>query len=180
MSHIRILAVVLALGSIILSPMPAHAGSVWDANDPGHRLDIRWVGVYQQADGRIRVTVSFYGRVRNRWFNRPLSRNIGIPATSANLQVGFSDNRINEFFFAGFLRTRHRGLVAWLCETGSGCSTTYGVHVGRPDRRTIRVRIPRFAFDDDFGPVPGWYFRGVSWTHDFKTKLDRTRWGVFN
>jgi hypothetical protein len=53
MGRIRVLAVVLALGSIMLSPVPAHAGSVWDANDPAHRLDIRWVGVYQQADGRI-------------------------------------------------------------------------------------------------------------------------------
>jgi hypothetical protein len=175
MSRIRVLAVVLALGSIMLGPVPAHAGSVWDANDAGHRLDIRWVGVYQQADGRMRVTVSFYGRVRNKWFNRPLSRLIGIPATTANLWIGFSDDRTGEDFVAGFLRTRHRGLIAWLCESGSGCSSGNGVHVGRPDRRTIRARLPTF---DGFGPVPGWYFRGVSKTHDFKA-IDRTGWGLF-
>jgi len=174
MSRIRVLAVVLALGSIILSPMPAHAGSVWDVNDPGHRPDIRWVGAYQQADGRLRVTVSFYGRVRNRWFNRPVGVLAGLGPWSANLRVGFTDDRtIGEYWFALFQRTRHRGLIAWLCESGSGCSGP--AHVGRPDRRTIRARIPTFT---GFGPAPGWFFRGVSRTHDLKTVIDRTRWGI--
>jgi hypothetical protein len=168
------LAVVLALGSIMLGPVPAHAGSIWDANDPGHRLDIRWVGVYQQADGRTRVTVSFYDRVRNRWFNRPSDLE-GAGPWAANLAVGFSEDRIGEYYFALFLRTRHHGLIAGLCESGSSCSGG-PVHVGRPDRRTIRVRIPTF---DGYGPAPGWYFRGVSRTHDLKTVIDRTGWGIF-
>ncbi len=66
MGRIRVLAVVLALGFIVLGPIPAQAGSVWDPNEPGHRLDIRWVGVYQQPDGLMRVTISFHDRVRVR------------------------------------------------------------------------------------------------------------------
>jgi hypothetical protein len=41
---------------------------MWDPNESGHRLDMRWVGVYFEADGRFRVTVTFYDRVRMRWF----------------------------------------------------------------------------------------------------------------
>jgi hypothetical protein len=177
MSRIRVLLVVLALGSIVLNPLPAQAGSVWDANDSGHRLDIRWVGAYQQADGRMRVTVSFYDRVRTRWFNRPGDPLVGIPAWTANLYVGFAEDRADGMsHFALFLRTRHDGLIAWLCEGGSGC--TGRVHVGRPDRRTIRARFR--AFPDGYGgPAPGWFFRGFSRTHDLKTAIDRTHWGVF-
>jgi hypothetical protein len=177
MSRIRVLLVVLALGSIILNPLPAQAGSVWDANDSGHRLDIRWVGAYQQADGRMRVTVSFYDRVRTRWFNRPSDPLVGIPAWTANLRVGFAEDRAGGmYWFALFLRTRHDGLIAWLCESGSGCSGGTPSHVGRPDSRTIRARIPTF---DRYGPTRGWFFRGFSRTHDLKTAIDRTHWGVF-
>jgi hypothetical protein len=172
MSRIRILVVLLALGSIVLNPAPAHAGSVWDANDPGRKLDIRWVGVYQQADDRMRVTVSFYGRVRNRWFNRP-GHLEGVEAWTANLRVGFTEDRARgAFFFALFLRSRHNGLVAWLCEAGSGCAGPARTH--RVDRDTIRARI----LGPPYGPAPGWYFRAESYTHDLETRIDRTRQGV--
>jgi hypothetical protein len=169
MGRIRVFAVVLALGSVILGPIPAHAGSVWDANDPGHRLDIRWVGAYQQADGRMRVTVAFYDRVRIRWFNG------GRDPSKATLGVGFTDDykRIGPYFFALFVRNRHGGLSVWLCESGSSCSGP--ARVGRPDGMTIRARIQNF----DYGPAPGWDFRGLSQTKDLKRVIDRTHWAVF-
>jgi hypothetical protein len=140
-------------------------------------MDIRWVGAYQQADGRMRVTVSFYGRVRNRWFNRPSRVQGFVDPSAANLAVGFTKDRtLDEHWAALFLRTRHKGLIAWLCEYGSSCSGP--VHVDRPDRRTIRARLvePPPSIP---GPAPGWYFRGISRTHDLKTVIDRTHWGVF-
>ena len=50
MSRIRVLFVVFALGSIFLNPLPAQAGSVWDANHSEHRLGIRWVAARAAAD----------------------------------------------------------------------------------------------------------------------------------
>lgn len=167
MGRIRVLAVVLALGSIILGPIHAQAGSVWDPNEPGHRMDIRWVGAYQQADGRMRVTVAFHDRVRMRWFNVRGPWN-------ATVTVGFThDRQIGAYFVVLFVRNRHGGLSAWLCESGSNCSGP--VHVGRPDRKTIRARIMNF----DYGPAPGWFFRGQTQTRDLNKALDRTRWAIF-
>lgn len=58
-TRLRAIAIALSLASIISTATPAHAGSVWDPNEPGHRLDIRWAGVTIQADGRMRVTITF-------------------------------------------------------------------------------------------------------------------------
>jgi hypothetical protein len=165
MGRISVLAVVLALSSVVSLAVPARAGSVWDENDPGRRLDIRWVGAYQQIDGRMRVTVSFYAPVRKRWFNRGNVRD----AISLNSNMFV---RFGAYFFQ-FLRTRRSGrLVAWLCEAGSGCAGPARTH--RVDRDTIRARI----LGPPYGPAPGWYFRAESYTHDLETRIDRTRQGV--
>lgn len=66
----RLRAVPLALALLMVAPSLASAGSVWDPNDPAYGLDIRWTGVYVQADGKMRVTMSFHAPVRLRWFNR--------------------------------------------------------------------------------------------------------------
>jgi hypothetical protein len=42
MGRVRICTVLLALGFVVLAAMPARAGSVWGANDAGHRLDTKW------------------------------------------------------------------------------------------------------------------------------------------
>jgi hypothetical protein len=165
MNRLPVKAAAVLLSLIVLAPGPARAGSVWDPNEPGHRLDIRWVGAYQQLDGRLRVTVSFYDRTRIRWFN-------GGSPFHANLLVGFTDDRIiaPPFLFALFVRNRHNRLSAWLCESGSSCNGP--VHVRRVDRDTIRARIP----NPDWGPAAGCDFRGFSRTPDSNALIDRTRW----
>jgi hypothetical protein len=169
MLQIRTLAVVIAVMSVALNAVPARAASVWDPNDPARRLDIRWVA-YQQADGRMRLTVSFYGRFHKGWLNTTR----GAPSSS-NLYVGFTHDRtIPEYWFALFSRTPRGRLVAWLCESGSSCVDRSRVR--RVDRDTIRVRLRN---DFGHGPAPGWYFRASSYTHDLKTPIDRTQWGVF-
>jgi hypothetical protein len=161
-------AAVALLSLIVLAPAPAQAGSVWDPNETGHQLDIRWVGAYQQLDGRMRVTVSFYDRTRIRWFS-------GGSPFNANLLVGFTHDRnvTPPYWFALFVRNRHNRLSAWLCESGSGC---FGpARVQRVDRDTIRARIS----NPDYGPASGWDFRGSSLTRDTHALIDRTRWARF-
>ena len=82
------LAVLISLASVLLVPTPATAGSAWDPNDAGYRLDIRWVGVYQESDGRLRVTVVFYDPVRLQWFRT----GSGSPFESRSA-VAFTDDR---------------------------------------------------------------------------------------
>jgi hypothetical protein len=167
MSHPLAKAAVALLSVIVLAPAPARAGSVWDPDEPGHRLDIRWVGAYQQLDGRMRVTMSFYDRTRIRWFDE------GIPIShfDANVKVGFTDVRgSSPYWFVMFMRNQHDWLSAWLCESGSSC---YGpFHVHRVDRDTIRARIS----SPSFGPAPGWYFRAFSFARDSLARIDYTRW----
>ena len=170
MGRMRILAVVLALGCIMLGPIPAHAGSVWDPNDAAHRLDIRWVGVYHQADGRMRITVAFHDRIRNRWFpicSNPFLHSCPRPPT---FLVGFPTRFA---YYALFFRHRHHGLWAQLCEGGSSCSPI--AKVFRPDRKTMRVRLDEFQ---GYGPAPGWYFRAMSFASDGHTGIDRTHRGI--
>jgi hypothetical protein len=31
----------------------------------------------------------------------------------------------------------------------------------------------------DYGPAPGWFFRGQTQTRDLNKVLDRTRWAIF-
>jgi len=166
MGHIRALAVVVAVVSVAFLAVPARAGSVWDPNEPPRMLDIRWVGAYEQTDGRMRVTVSFYGRVHDRWFN-------STTRGPANLVVRFTHDRaIAEYIFVLFMRTPRGHLVALLCESASGCGER--TRVRRVDRDTIRTRVKNL----DFGPAPGWSFRARSLTHDLDTRIDQTRWGV--
>jgi hypothetical protein len=54
----------VAMISVVLLAVPARAGGVWDPNDPGHHLDIRWAGIYELPDDRFMTTVVFYDRVR--------------------------------------------------------------------------------------------------------------------
>ena len=60
MTRLRVVALALSLASILSTATPAHAGSVWDPNEPGQRLDIRSVGVTFQANGRMRITMTFF------------------------------------------------------------------------------------------------------------------------
>jgi hypothetical protein len=115
MGRIRVLAVVLVLGSLLLAPAPAaHAGSVWDPNDAAHRLDIRWVGVYQQHDGLMRVTISFHDRVRLRWFE-------GRRHPTLIVGLYYAKQRTAEAWDVTFYRNAHDRLVAKLCELASSC-----------------------------------------------------------
>lgn len=158
-----LLAFVVACGVILASP--AQAASVWDANEPGHRLDIRWVGVYEQSDGRMRVTVTFYDRVRLSWFKEAGSWHA--------LSVGFTDDpQIRPYFFLDAFVRNHR-LKARLCESGSACVVS---GVSRPNGATLRTRI---GFDDGRGPHSGWRFRATSarTTSEPPRIIDKTAWG---
>jgi hypothetical protein len=163
------LAVLISLACVLLVAAPATAGSAWDPNDAGYRLDIRWVGVYQESDGQLRITVVFYDPVRLKWFRT----GSGSPFESRSA-VAFTDDRdIPPYLFvAFFVNNRHR-LRAALCEGGSGCNGVVKVH--RPNRWTIRARVTPFG---GFGPAVGWSFRGMSWLKGFAHPTDRTRWGV--
>jgi hypothetical protein len=163
MGRIKVVAVVLALGSIILGPIPAHAGSVWDPNDAAHRLDLRWVGVYQQADGLIRVTISFHDRVRMRWFEG---------RRNATLVVGlyFAKRAYAEAWDVTFYRNAHHRLVANLCELASSCVSV--ARVRHPDDRTIRVRL-----NPGYGPFTDSPFRARS-QRPGGAFIDRTGWGI--
>jgi hypothetical protein len=167
-SLLRALALTLAL--LMSTPGVAYAGSVWDPDEPGYPLDIKWVGVYVQADGRMRVTMSFHAPVRLRWFNYGNSWH--------RVKVGFTDRPFPPFFFVSFWRRWNGGLSAQFCEGGSGC--TQIVSVTRPDRFTIRARVGMF---DGYGPDVGWRFRGITTEarprppRHLPLVIDRTIWG---
>jgi hypothetical protein len=167
----RLRAISLALALVIVTPTVALAGSVWDPNDPGYGLDIRWVGVYVQADGRMRVTMSFHTPVRLRWFN--------LENDWKRVYVGFTDRPIPPYYWVGFFRKRSGGLFAQLCEGGSGCTGI--VRVRRPDRFTIRARVDLFP---SWGPNVGWSFRGITTKarpeppRHRPLVIDRTVWGT--
>lgn len=156
---------VLVLAAGVLAASPVRASSVWDRNEPGHRLDIRWVGVYEQSDGRIRVTATFYDSVRLSWFKETGSWHA--------LSVGFTDDpQIGPYFFLDVFVRNHR-LKARLCENGSACTVA---RVSRPNGATLRTRI---GFDDGRGPHSGWRFRGTSalTTSNPPRVIDKTAWG---
>jgi hypothetical protein len=158
-----LLGIVLVSGVVVAGP--ARAASVWDPNEPGHRLDIRWVGVYEQADGRMRVTATFYDRVRIAWFKEA-------PSWHA-FSVAFTDDpQTPPYFFLDVFVKDHR-LKARLCESGSVCTAA---KVSRPTGATLRTRI---GFGDGRGPHPGWRFRASSarTTSDPPRIIDKTAWG---
>ena len=157
------LSLVLALSPI----SPAWAAGVWDPNEPGHRLDIRRVGAYEQADGRLRVTVSFHDRLRLRWFSSPTWPEL------PTLHVGFThDREIRPYLFAIFFRDRSGRLTAAMCESGSGCGQG---RVSRPNAFTVRAWFGAV----DHWPRAGWSFLGRSTLGmgQDAVLLDRTRWG---
>jgi hypothetical protein len=137
-------ALVLTLIGLALAPRPAFAGSVWDPNEEGHVLDIRWVGAYVQADGRLRVTISFFDPVRVRWFNR---------ARDWPRATVFIDGA----YYLVFSRTSTGHLSAKLCEGGSGCTARVGVT--RPTAKTIRAVVGLFP---GYGPTFGSSFHAVT------------------
>jgi hypothetical protein len=158
---ISVLVVILAAS--LLASDPARAGSVWDPNEQGHRLDIRWVGVYELTGGRIRVTITFYDKVRLRWFGERNDPSLG---------VRFTDNPdLPANFFLGFFLNAHHRLMAQECESGSAC--TDSVPVSRPNAITLRTWI---GFPDQRGPRSGWPFRAISVGP--RRLLDKTAWGV--
>lgn len=154
MPHPRVGVAAIAALLVVAIPTPSHADGVWDPDEPGHRLDIRWVGVYQEDDGRFRVTITFYDRVRPRWFHQ----------WRASATVGLTTDPEHEWwvYFAHFFRDSGR-LKARLCESGSTCGSD--VRVSRPNAQTIRVR---FAGGSDWD-FSGWTGRDPPW-------IDRTRW----
>jgi hypothetical protein len=137
-------ALVLTLIGLMLAPGAAFAGSVWDPNEEGHVLDIRWVGVYVQADGRLRVTISFHDPVRVRWFNRAGDW----PRATVLLDGAY---------YLVFSRTRSGHLSAKLCEGGSGC--TARVAATRPTTKSIRAVVDLFP---GYGPTIGSSFHAVT------------------
>ena len=157
--------VIASLALVLLPGVPARAGSVWDPNDPIYRLDIRWVGAYTQADGRLRVTVSFYAPVRLRWF---------APASIDSLHrmtVWFAKDRnaLPGLVIAVFARRGNR-LVAGMCVDGSGCGS--GI-LRWPKPNTLRAWFDPF----DLLPRAGFVFRGRSIRPDGSV-LDRTALGT--
>jgi hypothetical protein len=125
-------------------------------------LDIRWVGVYEQADGRIRVTATFYDRVRLKWFREA-------PSWHAFSVAFTEDPRLSPYLFLDVLFKDHR-LKAELCESGSDCT---GAKVVRLNGTAFRTRI---GFVDRPSPQSGWLFRATSanTTADPPYVIDRT------
>jgi hypothetical protein len=164
----RLGLVSLTLAFLVLAPLPAHAGSVWDANEPIHRLDIRWVGATMQADGRLRVTVTFYDQVRVRWFRQTESWWPSRPG----LVVGSTiDRSVRPYMFIMFFRNQRGRLKAIICEGGSGCGPV--TRVKRPNAITVRARFDLAPYF----PHAGWFFR--AWSANYSGEiLDRTGWGV--
>lgn len=167
--RLRLRAVPLALALLMVTPSLASAGSVWDPDDPAYALDIRWTGVYVQADGRLRVTMSFHAPVRLRWFNR------GNDWT--RVFVGFTNLPIPPYYHFAFFRNRAGKLRAQLCESGSICTAI--VPVSRPNRFTIRAKVK-----SSFGPGVGWRFRGITREAEAEPPkrlplvIDGTTWSV--
>jgi hypothetical protein len=146
---LRVLPLALVL-VIVPPPTVAQAGGAWDPDDPAYHLDVRWVGVYVQADGRMRVTMSFYAPVRLRWFN--YSRGW------RRAYVGFTDQpTVAPYYCVGFFRDRRGRLSAQFCEGGSICSPV--VRATRPDRSIIRATVDPSR---EYGPGVGWRFRGIT------------------
>jgi hypothetical protein len=155
--------VLVALAVSIVKVPEAVAGSVWDPNEPQSRLDIRWVGVVAQQDGRFRVTISFHHRVRFRWFGR----DSGVVAAFTH------DREIRPYWFFAFMRTRAGRLRAQLCEGGSGCGRS--VRVSRPNAVTIRAWLDPLYNQ----PQVGWWFRAWSFRGGPSgTILDRTSYST--
>jgi hypothetical protein len=157
--------VATSLMFVILTGVPVRGAGVWDPNEPITRLDIRWVGAYEQVDGRIRLTITFYHPLRLRWFD-PIQM-----GTLSTLVVTFSqvrDERV-AFTFAVFGRHRDR-VIAVMCEDQTGCRRG---SLRRPNPRTLRVWFEPGALT----PHAGWFFRARSWRDSGGVDLlDRTAW----
>ena len=133
MNRFQVWTVAVTLAAIVLAPIPAHAASVWDPNERGHRQDIRWVGVYHQADGRLRVTMTFYDPVRIWWFGAPDGRWHVVAAMTNNSKRHYAE------WDVAFFRNPHNNLSAELCQFFNGCFVV--ASVARPNAFTIRSWI---------------------------------------
>jgi hypothetical protein len=126
------------------------------------------VGVYQQADGLLRVTVSFHDRVRIRWFD-PYQYGV-----TARFEVEFTDapEPHPPLFLVYFRAPHHRHrLWARFCESGSSCGDI--TRLVRPNAKTIRIWMhPLYGL-----PAAGMYFRGVS-SRSSTRIIDRTHWAI--
>jgi hypothetical protein len=138
---------------------------VWDPDDVGHRLDIRWVGVYQQAGDTMRVSISLYDRVQLTWFKGyPRGCNVGC-AVSVELPSWAV------FFFLN----RNGHLTAGICDPGSACPYATSP-VDRPNSHTIRAWFPTFLYGGHH-PFTGEPFRPASRRPDYSV-IDRAREGI--
>ena len=142
MNRFRILVFLSVLAASALAPATAQAGGAWDPDDPGHRLDIRWVGAYR-SDGVMRVTIRFYDPIRPEWFTHwgDYPRVEVLINGGASFRLDFHVNR-QERFFAAF------------CVGGGGCYPFF--HVFRPDPTMLRVWFPSVrSFRPPRGPSSG-------------------------
>ena len=164
MNRLRISVFLLVVATSLSTPTTASAGGVWDPDEAGHRLDIRWVGFYQQPDGRMRITMTFYDRVRMRWFG-PRSGNSGAA-------IDFTDDlSLPRNYFVVLFQNQHHGLSAQLCAAGSSCGPVVGVV--RPNAITIRAWVrPLFELST------GFFFQGGSSKEAGCCRIDKTKWGI--
>jgi hypothetical protein len=141
-------AIGVALALVAVLPSSARASGVWDPNEPIRRLDMRWVGVFDQADGRLRVTITFHERVRLRWFD------VLRFAELTSMVVPFRPAAGQQADWFAVFGKRHGRVRAQMCAGGSGCGEA---RVKRPDPFTIRARFSALG-----RPPTGWVFRGRS------------------
>ena len=158
MSRSRACAALVIFAFIVATPWTARAGSVWDPDDLTQKLDIRWVGVATQTDGRVRVTLTFHDPVTI-WQLR-----------SRLLSAQFGPERGSPYVEENFFLTRGHRLRARTCLGGSGCLGT--TRVLRPSAIAIRTR---FTFPGNVDPTD-WVFRGLTVAQPSGRILDRTRW----
>ncbi len=145
------LGVAAALAVLVLViPTPSYAGSVWDPDEAGHHLDVRWAGVYEQGDGRLRITITFYDRIRQR-----------LIGGGRVVRVEFAPDR-DAYYYAYFSHDSGRWWAS-LCESGSTCPSSGPVF--RPNAKTLRVRLTG-------PPDTDWNFRVGT---GLRSRIDLTR-----
>ncbi len=131
-----LLSIMLSLSFVVSLVSSAHAASTgWDPNDVGGRLDLRWVGVYQQDADTVRIGITLWDPVRAEMLPRPdYRRELYV------LSQGFFNAGIYGQGYIFFSADRGRWVMEWIDGGSSGLVARFPVD--HPNANMFRVWLP--------------------------------------
>jgi hypothetical protein len=128
-------SVTLSLLMVCVASPANAAGTAWDPDDVGGRLDLRWVGVYREDADTVRVSISLWDPVRSWMLPRPDHwRHLMVRSE------GFFDAGIYGEGFIFFSSERNRWVMEWIDAGSAGLVGRF--RASHPNPNLFQVWLP--------------------------------------